>query len=83
MALNFPTNPTLNQVYTDGNYSFVWDGNSWVSGGSVASVVGFNNTLTASFQAANSAGSYANSAFQTANSSTGKAVAMAIVFGGS
>ena len=67
MAFNFPSSPTLNQVYTDGNYSFVWDGNSWVSGGSVASVVVFNNTLTSSFQAANSAGSYANSAFNHAN----------------
>jgi hypothetical protein len=67
MALNFPTNPTLNQVYTDGNYSFVWDGNSWVSGGSIASVVGFSGNITASFIAANSSGVYANGAFIQAN----------------
>lgn len=71
MALNFPTSPTLNQVYTSGNYSFVWDGNSWVAGGSIASISAFNNDLTASFIAANSAGVYANAAFAAANSAGG------------
>ena len=31
MALNFPSNPTLNQVYTVGTQSWQWNGNSWVA----------------------------------------------------
>lgn len=31
MALNFPTSPTLNQVYTSGSYSWTWDGTTWKS----------------------------------------------------
>jgi hypothetical protein len=31
MALNFPTSPTLNQVYTYGDKSWAWDGTSWLS----------------------------------------------------
>lgn len=42
-ALNFPSSPTLNQVYTANNRSWIWDGTSWVS---VAAVTGgsINNT---------------------------------------
>ena len=42
------------------------------------------SAVNTSFDSANSAGSYANSAFNTANSAatTGKAIAMSIVFGG-
>lgn len=29
MALNFPANPNLNDVYTDGNTSWRYDGNAW------------------------------------------------------
>lgn len=31
MALNFPSSPTLNQVYTSGTSSWIWDGTSWRS----------------------------------------------------
>ena len=31
MALNFPASPALNDIHTDGNYKFQWDGNKWVS----------------------------------------------------
>lgn len=31
MALNFPSSPTLNQVYTSGTSSWIWDGISWRS----------------------------------------------------
>ena len=65
MALNFPTSPTLNQVYTDGNYSFVWDGNSWVAGGSIASATVFDNKIDAAFIQANAAYNAANSASDT------------------
>jgi len=33
MALNFPDNPSVNQIYTDttSGFSFVWDGTVWIS----------------------------------------------------
>ena len=31
MAINFPTSPTLNDVHTDGENSWTWNGTSWVS----------------------------------------------------
>tara|TARA_A100001201_G_scaffold29290_1_gene31608 strand:+ start:4592 stop:6079 length:1488 start_codon:yes stop_codon:yes gene_type:complete len=31
MALNFPASPALNDIHTDGDYKFQWDGNKWVS----------------------------------------------------
>lgn len=30
-AINFPTSPTVNDVYTVNNRSWVWDGTSWVA----------------------------------------------------
>ena len=29
MAINFPSNPTLNQTFTSGTKTFVWNGTSW------------------------------------------------------
>lgn len=29
MALNFPSTPTLNQVYTSGEFSWIWNGYAW------------------------------------------------------
>lgn len=29
MAINFPSTPTLNQEYTSGNRSWVWNGSAW------------------------------------------------------
>jgi len=31
MALNFPASPALNDIHTDGDYKFKWDGDKWVS----------------------------------------------------
>lgn len=33
MALNFPSNPTIGDVYTDGTsgFSYEWDGTVWIS----------------------------------------------------
>lgn len=33
MALNFPSSPTLNEIYTDSTsgFSYKWNGNSWIS----------------------------------------------------
>ena len=60
MAFDFPTNPTVNEIYSDGDYSFMWDGNSWVTSGSIASYGALNTQIV-------STGSYANSAFTKAN----------------
>lgn len=30
MALNFPSNPSLNQIYTVGDQSWKWNGTSWI-----------------------------------------------------
>ena len=29
MAINFPTSPNVNDIYTDGDMSWKWDGSSW------------------------------------------------------
>ncbi len=29
MAINFPTSPSVNDIYTDGDMSWKWDGSSW------------------------------------------------------
>ena len=60
MPFNFPTSPNLNDTYTDGDYTFIWNGKSWVSNGSISGARILNNT-------ANSAGAYANAAFIHAN----------------
>lgn len=31
MALDFPASPALDDIHTDGNYKFQWDGDKWVS----------------------------------------------------
>lgn len=38
MALNFPTNPTLGDVYTYAEGSWIWNGTSWTSGASLAGI---------------------------------------------
>jgi hypothetical protein len=68
MAFNFPTSPNLNDTYTDGDYSFIWNGKSWVSNGSIAGARILNNTANSAFIKANSAFIHANSAFNAANS---------------
>ena len=58
MALNFPANPSLNQVYTSGSQSWTWNGTAWVSSTTSSGEGGGSTGIT-----------------------TGKAIAMAIVFG--
>ena len=41
MALNFPASPTLNQVFTSGTRSWLWDGSSWVANNSVTNILGY------------------------------------------
>lgn len=60
MALNFPANPSLDQVYTSGSQTWTWNGTAWVS-----------STVSSGGGGGGSTGI-----------TTGKAIAMAIVFGG-
>ena len=39
MALNFPTNPTVGQIYTVNGESWQWDGHCWQVAGEVATYV--------------------------------------------
>jgi hypothetical protein len=66
MPINFPSNPTLNQVFDTGTFSFIWNGSSWVANGTPPST-----DLT--INAATSAGSYANAAFRHANAAYNQA----------
>lgn len=49
-ALDFPSSPTLGQVYTSGTLSWTWNGTSWVStttaSGAVASGAIYENSQT-------------------------------------
>lgn len=47
MALNFPSSPTLNQVFTSGSQSWSWNGTVWVSPSS-SNVVTLSTTQTIS-----------------------------------
>ena len=38
MPLNFPTAPTLNQTYTEGTKTWVWNGNAWALSSTLASL---------------------------------------------
>jgi len=67
MAFNFPSNPTLNQTYTEGIYTFTWNGSSWVGVGTLPAYFDLTVNVASSFEAANSAGVYANSGFIKAN----------------
>jgi hypothetical protein len=35
MALIFPSNPTLNQIFSTGSLSWIWNGKSWNNGTSI------------------------------------------------
>lgn len=37
-AINFPSSPTLNEVYTDGTRYWMWDGSSWTAAPGVLSM---------------------------------------------
>jgi hypothetical protein len=54
MALDFPVSPTLNQTYTSGNKTWIWNGTGWAANntiGTTATLSGVetlsNKTLTA------------------------------------
>ena len=59
MALNFPSNPTLNQVHTVGTTSWIWDGTQWtlyVNPTPSFSGLTVTNTLTATNMVGNLTG---------------------------
>lgn len=41
MAINFPSAPILDQIFTSGNTSFIWNGSQW-DGYSTSLVVNYN-----------------------------------------
>jgi hypothetical protein len=50
MALTFPSNPTLNQVYSTGSLSWTWNGKSWNNG---TSILATSNLVSSSVQFTN------------------------------
>jgi hypothetical protein len=50
MALTFPSNPTLNQVFSTGSLSWTWNGKSWNNG---TSILATSNLVSSSVQFTN------------------------------
>jgi len=86
MPLNFPDSPSVNDTHSDGGRSWTWNGTTWVlntyvgvvPAGAVGTTELAANAVTSAKLAANAA--VTNLGFTPA--STGKSIAMAIVFGG-
>ena len=61
-ALNFPSSPTLNQVYTANGYSWKWNGASWISlptinGGTInGTTIGSTTPASGAFTTLNASG---------------------------
>ena len=52
MALDFPASPTLNQVYTSGNKSWIWNGTGWAANntiGTTLTVAGVQQIINKTF----------------------------------
>jgi len=86
MPIDFPGSPSVNDVHSDGGRSWTWNGTSWVLNtyvgvvppGAVGATQLAANVVTSAHLAANAAVN--NLGFTPA--STGKSIAMSIVFGG-
>jgi hypothetical protein len=48
MAVNFPSNPTLNQIYSSTSKSWIWNGNAWKSYSGIGTVANSVVTQTTS-----------------------------------
>jgi len=68
MALNFPSSPSLNQTYTVGTKTWVWNGSAWDVQLQTAAD---SASLVAAWATANSAFAQANAAYNAANNVTG------------
>ena len=73
MALDFPTSPALNQVYTFGSYSWRWDGTSWVGAVPIVNATINNTTIgavtpsTGAFTTLSASGGITNTQASTAS----------------
>ena len=77
MALIFPSNPTLNQVFSTGSLSWIWNGKSWNNG---TSILVTNNLVSSSVQFTNG---NANAFDSTSNITVGQITASFAKIGGS
>ena len=84
MAIDFPNSPTTNQIFTSGGKTWVYDGTVWTLRSSLAGPGGITSTELANSSVTSdkiaSGAIVSNLGFTPA--STGKSIAMAIVFGG-
>jgi hypothetical protein len=67
MSFNFPINPSLNQTYSVGDKTWIYDGRGWKLYTLQFSVVPIYNHANGAFDKANSANSLAQAAFDAAN----------------
>lgn len=71
-VISFPTSPTLNQTYTAGTKTWVWNGYAWDLQSANTAVI---------LATAQSAYNQANTAYAAANSALSSALAFAIALG--
>lgn len=67
MSFNFPINPSLNQTYSVGDKTWIYDGRGWKLSTLQFSVVPIYNHANGAYDKANSANSLAQAAFNAAN----------------
>ena len=58
MAINFPANPTPNDVFTDGGKSWIWDGVTWKIYSSSTSGIGLGDLSVTTLSVGTAALSY-------------------------
>lgn len=83
MAINFTDNPSVGNTVTTGNVTYTWNGTNWESSVAVTidanTLDGVDSTEFAQLTGANFTGAVTVNG--AALSTTGKSIAMAMVFG--